>query len=111
MTAEKTSFSPHVTNDRENRWIGCATRIGWTEFVLEIKDTAHHNGTTKYLTDTGIIIIRDTASGRVVTGYMATLAQVKAMYSAIGRDRMPEAMYKRVMRNNKVHKDLLEIHD
>lgn len=111
MTAEKTSFSPHVTNDRENRWIGCATRIGWTKFVLEIEDTTHHNGTTKYLTDTGIIIIRDTASGRVVTGYMATLAQVKAMYSAVGRSRMPDAMYKRVMRNNKMHKDLLYIHD
>lgn len=111
MTAEKTSFSPHLLNDRENRWIGCATRIGWNEFVLEVEDTTHHNGTTKCLTDTGIIIIRDTQSGRVVTGYMATVMQVKAMYNSIGKSRMPDAMYKRVVRNNKMHRDLLEIHN
>ena len=109
MTAEKTTISHHASNDRIERLTACLATLGMNEYVLSVKDTERNNNTTKFLTDTGIIIIRNSDNGNVVTGYMASISQAIKMYKVAGFEKMPNGMYRKVVRNNKKHKELLEI--
>lgn len=109
MMAVKTPVSDHAKNDRIERLTACLATLGYEEFVLKVEDTKRGNDTTKFLTDTGIMIIRDTATGRIVTGYMATVQQAIRMYREAGYERMPNGMYKKIARNNEKYKELLDI--
>lgn len=111
MTAEKTTISYHASEERINRLTACLATIGYNEFVLQVEDKKRGNNTTKFLTDTGIVIIRNTDNGNIVTGYMATVSQAIKMYRMAGYKRMPNGMYKKIARNNEKHKDLLKIND
>ena len=109
MTAEKTTISYHASEERIERLTACLATLGMNEYVLSVKDNERNNNTTKFLTDTGIIIIRNSDNGNIVTGYMASVSQAAKMYKMAGFERMPNGMYKKVTSNNKKHKNLLEI--
>lgn len=109
MTAEKTTISYHASEERIERLTACLSTLGMNEYVLSVKDTERNNNTTKFLTDTGIIIIRNSYNGNIVTGYMASVSQAIRMYKMAGFEKMPNGMYKKVTSNNKKHKNLLEI--
>lgn len=111
MTAEKTTISYHASEERIERLTACMTALGYNEFVLQVEDKERKNNTTKFLTDTGIVIVRNSNNGNLVTGYMATVAQAVKMYRMAGYKKMPDGMYRRVVRNNEKHKELLEIND
>ena len=109
MTAEKTTISYHASEERIERLTACLTTLGYNDFVLQVEDKQRGNNTTQFLTDTGIIIVRNNDNGNIVTGYMATIAQAIKMYRVAGYERMPGGMYRKVVRNNEKHKELLEI--
>lgn len=111
MTAEKTLVSYHASNQRDNRLSACLTTLGINEYVLQVEDIERGNNTTKFLTDTGIIIVRNSDNGNIVTGYMATVSQVKKLYQMAGFEKMPNGIYKKVKKNNEKHKNLLKIKD
>lgn len=109
MTAEKTAISYHASEERIERLTACLTTLGYNDFVLQVEDKKRGNNTTQFLTDTGIIIVRNSDNGNLVTGYMATIAQAIKMYRVAGYEKMPDGMYRKVVRNNEKHKELLEI--
>lgn len=109
MTAEKTTISYHASEERIERLTACLTTLGYNNFVLQVEDKKRGNNTTQFLTDTGIIIVRNSDNGNLVTGYMATVAQAIKMYRVAGYQKMPDGMYRRVVRNNEKHKELLKI--
>lgn len=109
MTAEKTTISYHASEERIERLTACLTTLGYNDFVLQVEDKQRGNGTTQFLTDTGIIIVRNSDNGNLVTGYMATIAQAVKMYRVAGFEKMPDGMYKKIVRNNKKYKELLDI--
>lgn len=109
MTAEKTTISYHANEERIERLTACLTTLGYNDFVLQVEDKKRGNNTTQFLTDTGIIIVRNSDNGNLVTGYMATVAQAIKMYRVAGYHKMPDGMYRRVVRNNEKHKELLKI--
>lgn len=111
MMAVKTPVSDHAKVDRIERLTACLTTLGYENFVLVVEDTKRKNNTTKYLTDTGIMVIRDTDTGRIVTGYMATVQQAARMYREAGYNKMPNGMYKKISRNNEKYKELLDIQE
>lgn len=111
MMAVKTPVSDHAKVDRIERLTACLTTLGYEDFVLVVEDTKRKNNTTKYLTDTGIMVIRDTDTGRIVTGYMATVQQAARMYREAGYKKMPNGMYKKISRNNEKYKELLDIQE
>lgn len=109
MTVEKTPISYHASTERIERLTACLTTLGYNNFVLQVEDKKRGNGTTQFLTDTGIIIVRNSNNGNLVTGYMATIAQAIKMYRVAGYQKMPDGMYQKVVRNNEKHKELLDI--
>lgn len=109
MTAEKTTISYHASEERIERLTACLTTLGYNDFVLQVEDKQRGNNTTQFLTDTGIIIVRNSDNGNIVTGYMATIAQAIKMYRVAGFEKMPDGMYNKIVRNNKKYKELLDI--
>lgn len=109
MTAEKTTISYHASEERIERLTACLATLGYNNFVLQVEDKKRGNGTTQFLTDTGIIIVRNSNNGKLVTGYMATVQQATRMYRIAGYERMPNGMYKKISRNNEKYKELLDI--
>ena len=105
MTAEKPTISYHASEERIERLTACLATLGMNEYVLSVKDNERNNNTTKFLTDTGIIIIRNSDNGNIVTGYMASVSQAAKMYKMAGFERMPNGMYKKVTSNKKKHKN------
>ena len=108
------SVSRHASKERINRLTMLIETLGLDDegFILETRnDLAHNNGTTSCLTSTGIIIIKNTENGNLVTGYMATERQVVGMYRSAGYKRVPDKIMKTVRRNNKKYAFLLNIKD
>lgn len=106
------SVSRHASQERINRLTLLIETLGLDDegFILETRnDLAHNNGTTSCLTSTGIIIIKNTNNGNLVTGYMATERQVMGMYRSAGYKKVPDKIMRTVRRNNKKYAFLLDI--
>lgn len=107
------SVSRHASKERINRLSKLIEVLGLNDdgFILEARNKIHDNGTTSCLTSTGIIIIKNTENGNLVTGYMATERQVIGMYRSAGYNKVPDNVMKTVRRNNKKYAFLLDIKD
>ena len=101
----KFEMTHHASVDRLDRLAACVQYLGMSEFVLEQPDTRYPN-TVRCLTSTGIIVVRSTTTNRLITGFMATPKQVCAMYKG---QRVPQALYNTVVRNNKKFAFLAEM--
>lgn len=107
------SVSRHASEERINRLAKLIEVLGLNDdgFILEARNKVHDNGTTSCLTSTGIIIIKNSVNGNLVTGYMATERQVMGLYRSAGYKKVPDKIMKTVRRNNKKYAFLLEIKD
>lgn len=96
----------HAQVDRMERLVECITHLGVNEIVYERVDT--YKPTVKMaITDTGIILIRAVCDDSVITGYMATVKQAVALFQG----RMPDALFRRVVNNNKKYSFLQNIQE
>ena len=102
MTTMKMSY--HARVERLDRLVACMTHIGYNEFAYEIPDprSPQHYYT---ITDTGIILVRGTDDGTVVTGYMATINKLTALFNG----NVPSSLKKVVVRNEKKYAFLLKM--
>ena len=95
-----TKFSRHMTEDRTERYITIATKVGFGE-VLYTSTYSDRNGRwanrTLQLTSTGVCIVR-AEDDTVVTMYCATLAETKASFKV---DRLPPALLSAIRSNEK----------
>lgn len=93
--------SAHVVYDRMDRMMLIAKYIGWGEIVLEVRNPERNNNCINCLTSTGVLIVKG-ENGTLVTAYPASLSQVKALYGMYNYDRIPEYLFNRVMKNQKL---------
>ena len=102
MTTMKMSY--HARVERLDRLVACMTHIGYNEFAYEIPDprSPDHIYT---ITDTGIILVRGADDGTVVTGYMATIKKLTAIFNG----NVPTGLKKIVVRNEKKYAFLLRM--
>ena len=84
----KFEMTHHASVDRLDRLVACVQYLGMSEFVLEQPDPRYPN------------------TVRCLTGFMATPKQVCAMYKG---QRVPQALYNTVVRNNKKFAFLAEM--
>lgn len=103
-TAMKVKMSRHAIEDRLDRLVACVEHLGVGEVVLENE----RFGAIQKLTSTGLCLIY--GEGDVlITGYMCTIRQCSAMYGANGYKKIPEKIYKKVVRNQKEYRFLLDM--
>lgn len=104
MAIMRVKMTRHAVEDRLDRLVACVEHLGVGEVVL----TTEHYGAIQKLTSTGLCLVCG-ADDELITGYMCTIQQCSAMYFANGRERVPEKIYKTVVRNQKEYKFLLDM--
>ena len=85
--------SRHLINDRLDRYLFIATRLGFGEVLFSVK----HEEDTISITTTGVILVTG-RKGTLVTLYIATMAQVKQHY---GENEIPQSLLRQVRQNTK----------
>lgn len=79
MTKEK--FSKHFINDRMERYVFIATKVGIGDVVYTTQQIDKQNRNAIYeLTKKGVLIIRDVTDRTIITMYCPTLCQVKGIF-------------------------------
>ena len=96
----KTSFSRHMVEDRTDRYVTIATKVGFGE-VLYTSTYSDRNGSWKNrtveLTSTGVCIVR-AEDKTIVTMYCVTLALAKSYFKI---DRMPKELFAAIRLNER----------
>lgn len=96
----KTSFSKHMIEDRVDRYVTIATKVGFGE-VLYTSTYSDRNGSWKNrtveLTSTGVCIVR-AEDKTIVTMYCVTLALAKSYFKI---DRMPKELFAAIRLNER----------
>lgn len=103
-TVMKVKMSRHAIEDRLDRLVACVEHLGVGDVVL----VTEHYGAIQKLTSTGLCLVCG-ADDTLITGYMATIQQCSAMYLTKGYERVPERVYRTVVRNQKEYKFLLKM--
>jgi hypothetical protein len=100
------NLSEHVIKDRVERLALIGSTIGFGE-IIKVKVKMGKYGEVKMcLTDTGITIIKDITSDKVITAYACNLKELFYLY---GSNRVPQHIYKIVYTNTTKRKFLFEI--
>lgn len=95
----------HAQVERIDRLVACIEHLGVGEIILE----TNFNNARLRLTSTGLCLVMDQGGEKLITGYMCPIDRCTAMYRSCGYTRVPEAVYKTVIRNNKKYKFLLQM--
>ena len=95
---EKTKFSKHMIQDRADRYVLIATKVGFGE-VLYTRQRVASNGheVIMELTSTGVIIVRG-LDQTIITMYCTTLAYAKLYFKL---DRLPKNLLSAINRNQR----------
>ena len=95
----------HARVERIDRLAACIEYLGVGEIVLE---TEFQDARLR-LTSTGLCLVMDRHGKKLITGYMCPIDKCLAMYHSNGYAKVPDSIYKTVVRNNKKYKFLLEM--
>lgn len=85
----------HARTSRLDRLVLCVEKFGIGEFIAEYYDTDRQ--ATRKLTSTGMMLVLG-KNGELVTGYMATVTQIKDLYYKL--NKCPPSWVLRMARNN-----------
>lgn len=100
------NLSEHVIKDRVERLALIGSTIGFGE-IIKVKVKMGKYGKVKMcLTDTGVTIIKDIISDKVITAYACNLKELFFLYDSY---RVPQHIYKTVYTNTTKRKFLFEI--
>lgn len=101
----KRNCSHHITNDRMKRVEYIIDNIGFGEVIAEKPwvDTKG-NHCVRQLTNTGVIIVMDEGKEKVITMFVATVLQIKAMYHG----KIANWLYRLATKNEKIMKGFKE---
>ena len=96
----KTNFSRHMIEDRTERYVTIATKVGFGQ-VMYTSTYSDRKGAwinrTIELTSTGVCIVKG-QDGAIVTMYCATIANIKSYFKI---ERLPKELFTAVKRNEK----------
>ena len=99
----KIIMTNHAKVDRIDRLTEIAMTVGWGDIILTIQE----NHKRYCLTSTGVLLVKNEVEEILITAYLANHFRVAAMYKTMGYDRVPTAIYKKVLNNEKRYKKSL----
>lgn len=95
---EKFVPTTHLIEDRMDRVVFIATKVGFGEIVEEFYIEDNHGKHYECVTSTGVIIIKDLSKKVVVTMFVGRMGQIKRLY---GDRKIPQNLLAVVKRNEK----------
>lgn len=106
----KQEISRHIIKDRMERMILIATTIGYGNIVKEFITDGKYGKIRQCITDTGVVIIKEYETDKVITVYVITIDRLIATYrSECPNERVPQYLYKTVVNNQKKRPYLFNI--
>lgn len=102
----KTAITRHVAVERFDRIEYIIDTIGLGERILfeSIIPNSQNVMRKMQLTDTGVILVKPLDADILITAWIATIEQAVRISKRSGRNKMPEALYRRI-KNNKRYAD------
>ena len=94
----KVELTYHARVERIDRLTALLVNLELGEIILEAPDE-RNEGSIRCLTSTGIVLVKSMYTGAIITGYMATMDQLHAMYYSINQREIPRDILRRVKRN------------
>ena len=94
----KVELTYHARVERIDRLTALLVNLELGEIILEAPDE-RNEGSVRCLTSTGIVLVKSMYTGAIITGYMATMDQLHAMYYSINQREIPRDILRRVKRN------------
>lgn len=104
---EKNKLSYHARVERQNRMKAIEETLGFTHIVIEHKD--FNRNVVNCITSSGVIIIKNLKTDKIVTAYMGTYRQIEAICRLAGKKDVPPKLQKKVKKNIEKHAELFEI--
>jgi hypothetical protein len=95
---KKEKISKHLIEDRMDRYVTIATKVGIGEVQYTVESNGQYGFVKIELTSTGVIIVRSVVDDMVITLYCATVATIKRYF---GFERMPLPLYNAVRSNER----------
>ena len=104
----KNDYSRHFMTNRKDRQEFIEERLGTGNEVRSFYvENGHANGAEIHtVTDTGVIIIKNAITGKIITEIIGRPAQLKRLYSSIGEE-VPKKLLKTAYKNNSLHYNLI----
>lgn len=93
----------HAAVERIDRIVYIAQNIGWGEGIA-VEVLREDRGTREYLTDSGVLIVKDMNDDIFVTAYVPSYEKTISLYKMAGK-RMPSYIAAKVKKNQKYAKD------
>ena len=98
----KQEISKHIIKDRMERMVLIATTIGYGNIVREFVTDGKYGKIRQCITDTGVMILKEYETDKVITLYAITIDRLIATYRAeVPNERVPQYLYKTVLNNQK----------
>jgi hypothetical protein len=98
----KQEISRHIIQDRMERMVLIATTIGYGNIIREFITDGKYGKIRQCITDTGVIILKEYDTNKVITAYVITVDRLIATYRAEApNERVPQYLYKTVLNNQK----------
>ena len=95
MSIYKTTY--HSRIERQDRIVFILSTVGFGEVVLE---KPSRNNTLMRLTDTGVTLITSADGATIVTAYLTTMNQAKAItYELTGEKHISKVLYNAITKN------------
>ena len=101
MTAHMTR---HVTEDRLDRVMAIAQHVGWGTELVSVTDQNSPDHLL-VLTSTGVLLVKS-HKGHLITAYVPTVGKVRAIYTTMGYDHIPDPVYFRLQKSIKIMKKM-----
>lgn len=99
---DKIELSRHIIKDRLERMVKIATTIGYGNIIKEFVTQGKYGQIRQCLTDTGIMILKELNSDKVITVYAIRLSRVIALYrTEAPNERIPQKLYTAIINNEK----------
>ena len=108
----KQEISKHIIRDRMERMVLIATTIGYGNIVREFITDGKYGKIRQCITDTGVMILKEYDTNKVITLYVITIDRLIATYrSEAPNERVPQYLYKTVLNNQKKRPYLFNVNE
>ena len=95
MTININEFTYHARVERAGRINLIVNTIGWGQIIVTAPDMYGKPNVETVLTDTGVMAIRDKETCTIISVWIASPKQLKAVYRRRGEEKVPKQLWRR----------------
>ncbi len=108
----KQEISQHIIQDRLERMVLIATTIGYGNVIKEFVTQGKYGKVRQCITDTGVVIIKEMFTEKVITVYAIRINRAIALYrTEAPNERIPQKLYTAIINNEKKRPYLFNVNE